>query len=53
MAFCFTSTTDNCDILLQRELQGIFPTSLSAAARKEKIVSERQVSHEALNLSRK
>lgn len=53
MAFCFTSSTDNCGIFLQTELQGIFPTSHSAAARKDNIVSERQVSHEAFYLSRK
>lgn len=50
MAFCFTSSTDNCGIFLQTELQGIFPTSYSPAARKENIASERQVLHEALYL---
>lgn len=50
MVFCFTSSTDNCNIYLQTELHGIFPDPYSAAARKEKIASERQVSHEALYL---
>lgn len=42
----------NCDILVQTEFQGIFSSFYSAAPRKEKIISERQVSHEALYLSR-
>lgn len=50
MAFCFASSTDSCDIFLQTDLQGIFPTSFSAAAGKEKIASERQVSHKTLYL---